>query len=291
LINFDGGDSLETAALTIPPREVLMLPLKCGGAVAAGLLFSAAITAFEVPTVSAQVSDPDDRPVLSLRVEGRTLVSGQQPDEIAVVYRLVNDSSKTIVAWNLGCVTARQDGRAIQGGVGYDAYVSFERYRLKNEAPPDEMIEPGKSIEHEIKYPKAVLDGPMAGQTCEPTVAIFEDATYEGPKARASLWFRSRSQAAIDSFLGRQALAGELDDSKSLSESLDLLAGKLGRSPSSSKGQSLAASRFSTYRDLLRQGLPITAEKILSDLDFHFQAAMQHLPQSWREQVLAEVGQ
>lgn len=241
------------------------------------------------PTWGQEVTSPG--PVVSLRIVSRSQVPGESPGGVDMVYRLVNDSAKTIVAWEFACVTAKQDGNSVQGAIGYDGYVPFERSRTEDEPPFPEVIAPGMAYEQRIQVSPAELDGPMAGKTCGPVLVIFDDTTYEGTAAKAGSWFRSRARTAVDAWAGREALARELGSSRTLAETLETLNAKLSRPATDPKGTSVAGRLFSAHLNRLRQGLQTSAAEVLTELDFHYSAAMNHLPPSWRANVLEEVGQ
>lgn len=239
------------------------------------------------PTQAAR-SEKRPSDVVSLRVDSRQVIRGPRGTE--AVYRLVNDSPKTIVAWEFGCVTAPQrGGRGLHGSIGFDSYSEYERGVQRQLSPPGEVIESGQIFEQRMTVTEKELDGPMAGKSCGPVSVIFADASYEGLETVASFWFRTRAQTAVDSRMAYQALERRLAGGELLVGALTALASELARPATGEKGISFGADTFSVFLDQAHRGQSISADQVLASLEFQFQAAMKHLPESWQEKVMSEV--
>jgi hypothetical protein len=203
---------------------------------------------------------------------------------------LVNDSPKTIVAWEFRCVTARQGGgRGVHGGIGSDSYIEYERSRHEPLSIPSEMIESGQTFEQRIRVSEKELDGPMAGKTCGPAAVIFADTSYEGLETLATFLFSKRAQTAVDVRVAYRALENRLGSGELLVEALGALAAELARPATGEKGISFGADTLSVFLGQAQRGQSISAGQVLASLDFQFQAAMKHLPGSWQEKVMSEV--
>lgn len=227
--------------------------------------------------------------VVSLRVAGREVTRGPH-GRMEAVYRLVNDSPKTIVAWEFRCVAALQrGGRGLHGGIGSDSYFDYERSRHEPHSTPTELIESGQTFEQRITFSAKEVDGPMAGKTCGPVAVIFADTSYEGLETLATFWFSKRAQTAVDARVAYRALENRLGSGELLVEALGALAAELARPVNQEKGIGFGADTFAVSREQILRGQPISADQILAGLEFRFQAAMKHLPEAWQKKVMAEV--
>lgn len=262
----------------------MKIKTKVLSAVATGILL--AVTAAAGPERSAA------NEVRSLRIASKFESPGSRPGAYTVTYELVNDSEKIITAWDFGCVIATQAGYPVLTRIGNDAYRTFELHRLGRDqgAPwPDRLILPGGKVRQEVPFEPAELDGPLAGKTCGPVLAIFEDTTFEGKEALADSWFESRAHQATAALETRHLLEAELAKGKDARQAVaTALRLRLGRS-SRPEVVDPGADRLLRWQSQITQARPQDVEELVGDLELDFQAAMAHLPARWQQEVLAEV--
>lgn len=229
--------------------------------------------------------------VRSLRIADRVKGPGGKPGSVVVTYHLVNDSKKTITAWDFTCVIASQSGEASYTGSGGDGYFALELLRRDgpNESLLRGLILPGGSLTREIEVYDGELDGPLAAKSCAPEMVVFDDATFEGRPELAEACFESRARDAISAYRTRIELEKELGRGSSLKNAMTAVALRRQRPLDSPEGSDLGARRLETFLSLGKARGAEDLQQLLSDLDSYFRGAMAHLPRSWQSRVLTEV--
>lgn len=216
--------------------------------------------------------------VNAIKVERREAKSGSNE----VVFHLVNQSEKTITAWQFGCSTASPLGLGTFGGVRVDSYYF---YAVPGGPSTDSsgLVRPGQKWTQAVQIPLGEYAEPMAFKACAPVLVVFEDTSYEGSLRISEIVFRQRAEDAKDFALTREELRAELSRGTRLLDAVAKLVSTRETSKSNINWGGSLLKEFAARSSAT--GTEGDAKEILGLLESYHQAAMRHLPATWQARV------